>query len=179
MKLIVAFVSLAVACVLGAGPDPTKICLPEDYGRVAIDFKKELLAINYVKAELRIVINLTNYEGSAINITDGKCVKISASGNIANVVTRCLPASAKLLTNASNTIGIAPNQVSIQGWEIDVGTGITRVALTTGASVVPVIREYNNGKTKDVAFYSNQKLTLTDEKIFEVPDDCAPSTVVG
>ncbi|BFZ01460.1 hypothetical protein BsWGS_04499 [Bradybaena similaris] len=191
MKLIVVFVSLAVACVLGAAPDPTKVCLPEvleadvysattdDYGKLAIDFKKGLLAVVYLKAEIKVVINLTNFEGNSINITDRSCKQILAGANIANVVTRCLPASAKLLTNGSSTIGVPPNSVSIEGWEIDIGIGVTRVALTTGNNAIPIIREYRSGSTKDVAFYSNQRLSIADERIFDVPDDCEPLSVVG
>lgn len=53
-------------------------------------------------------------------------------------------ASAKLLTNGTSTIGVPPNSVAIEGWEIDIGAGVTRVALTTGANAIPIIREYRS-----------------------------------
>lgn len=189
MKLLLILASVVFTTVL-SDPDPTKVCLPEvfqsqlysfttdDYGTLAVDFKQEVLGIEYVKSEIRVVLNLTNFEGVGINTTDGKCQKISAAADINNVVTRCLPATAKLLTN-STRLGVAPNSVDLEAWEIDVGIGKTRVLLTTGANRIPVLRQFETDKLKEVSVYANPQLTITQKGIFDVPAVCSPATVVG
>jgi len=190
MKLLIAFAVAALTCVVYAR-DPTTVCLPDvfqsdvyslttqDYGHLAIDFKQEVLGIHYIRSGVRVVFNLTDFSGHLINTTDGSCTQISAGGDIKNVVTKCLPANAILLTNTSK-IGVSPNSVDVVGYEIDIGTGVTRVALSNTTPSVPVLREYtSNGAVVDVAFYTNPQTTVTLPQIFTVPAVCPPSTVVG
>jgi hypothetical protein len=191
--MFLALASALLVTVYGQAADPTKICLPDVLqvhsvslttnvsGVIAFDYPNKAISIRDDNG-IRSVYNLNDFTLARINEADSSCVRITPPGSIRDLVSQCLPAGARQLTQGNIYLGLSPARLDIQGWEFAVESiGTVSVGITTGSPSVPVIRHFisSSQAPSDIQILVNAKTSIDDATIFAVPDDCPAHTVVG
>ncbi|CAL1526435.1 unnamed protein product [Lymnaea stagnalis] len=189
-NLIVAVFALPL--VLSQLSDPTKVCAPDklqsdvydfnnnDFGKVAADFTKNLSSVAFVKSGLRALYDLSSLKGYLF-ASDGSCTSFNLDQT--QVVTQCLPANSRQLSNTTTTIGLASSGgLKIVAYEVPVTATVSiRLAFTDSTPAYPVLRQVigtNSTVSGGVLFFTNPTVTI-DPALFVIPVVCPPITIGG
>ncbi|XP_013065325.2 uncharacterized protein LOC106054126 [Biomphalaria glabrata] len=166
------------------GQDPTTICQPPQiqvsfynfldmtYGIYSIDFTKSLAAKVEALSQIRTVYDFKTF--IAYDITSsGNCTKHAMSWT--EVITQCLPASAKKVSPDNVYLGYGSEKINIQTWQIDLINVTLQVAFTFGTNpVYPLVRHAYRPDFKTpasiVIFYNSENAVNPSQ--FIIPSSC-------
>ncbi|KAH9524813.1 hypothetical protein Btru_027931 [Bulinus truncatus] len=185
------FLVLLVPFVLADGDDdPTQLCLPnqfqssvydfnnQDTGVAAGDFTKNLTVLTFVKANYRLLFDLTTMKGYLIS--NNSCTSFDMDPSQA--IFQCLPATATPLSNTTTRLGLDAQGINIKGYQVIINDPVAiRIAVTDTKPVIPVLRQVIGTNSKfagDVLFFVNTVLQI-DPQLFVFPLVCPDITVVG